>query len=389
MVVGVVQEQHAERAKLYKQWKQYKFPIAQDSMTSLGLSVVPVPILLDEHGFVLERRPKPSNISELVETAKPDRQSNSTETELASDQTKAAILEKRLSADSNPDSWMAVGDYYLHESTIDSTKKAISLYETAIETLKDDAGQESLLGAAYFRLGVAYRALYDLSNPSSQNPDWFTKAATHWTNALALNPNQYIWRRRIQQYGPRQMKPYPFYDWVDQAKKDITDRGETPVELSVSLTGAEIAQPQRKFDSSTKSKTPDPDGKIARDVEQIVHFDATVVPQKIKRGGTARVHLRFQAKGGHWNNEADPMVVWLEPSNNGDVSKSSSLTHVSPQTATSDEVRPIEFEFKTNADSKEPLTIRGYALYYVCTSDNGQCLYRRQDFEIPIQFIGE
>ena len=66
VVLGVVQEQHADRAQLYKQWKQYEFPIAQDSITGLGLAVVPVPILIDEHGIVMSTRPKVSQIDALV-----------------------------------------------------------------------------------------------------------------------------------------------------------------------------------------------------------------------------------------------------------------------------------------------------------------------------------
>jgi hypothetical protein len=38
------------------------------------------------------------------------------------------------------------------------------------------------------------------------------KAVQYWTMALDMDSNQYIWRRRIQQYGPRLEKPYSFYD---------------------------------------------------------------------------------------------------------------------------------------------------------------------------------
>ena len=237
----------------------------------------------------------------------------------------------------------------MHESSVESAKKAIVHYEKAIESLSESGEDKKLLGAAYFRMGVAFRALYDLSDVQNQKADWFTKAASSWTNALNLNPNQYIWRRRIQQYGPRQMKPYPFYDWVEQAKNEIVQRGEKPVELTVKLTGAEIAKPKRGFDSATEADNPDPSGKITRDKEQIVNIDSTVVPQQIKPGGTVRVHLRFDASGGHWNNEAEPMVVWLETSENG-IASTSSLTHPNSNEASSDEVRNLEFEFKTNAD---------------------------------------
>lgn len=58
--------------------------------------------------------------------------------------------------------------------------------------------------ATEFRLGVAYRARYD---SLLRQPGDFRKAVEHWERALALDANQYIWRRRIQQYGPRFDKP--------------------------------------------------------------------------------------------------------------------------------------------------------------------------------------
>ena len=69
----------------------------------------------------------------------------------------------------------------------------------------------------------------------------FRKAVEHWERALALDSNQYIWRRRIQQYGPRLDKPYPFYDWIPEARADIEARGQSPVTLAVEPAGAEFA----------------------------------------------------------------------------------------------------------------------------------------------------
>ena len=64
-------------------------------------------------------------------------------------------------------------------------------------------------------------------------------AVDFWSMALQEDPNQYIYRRRIQQYGARLGKPYPFYDWVESAQAEIRERGETPVDLTVPLTGAD------------------------------------------------------------------------------------------------------------------------------------------------------
>ena len=67
-VLGVVQEQHAERTRLYKQWKQYDFPIAQDSVAKLGAAVVPIFITIDEHGIVRNTRLRPRDLAKFLET---------------------------------------------------------------------------------------------------------------------------------------------------------------------------------------------------------------------------------------------------------------------------------------------------------------------------------
>ena len=62
----------------------------------------------------------------------------------------------------------------------------------------------------------------------------FKQPSTPGKPPLDIDPNQYIWRRRIQQYGPRLDKPYPFYDWgAASAREEIAARGETPVGLTV------------------------------------------------------------------------------------------------------------------------------------------------------------
>ena len=73
----------------------------------------------------------------------------------------------------------------------------------------------------------------------------FQRAVEAWSRALEIDPNNYIFRRRIQQYGPRLSKPYPFYDWVSRARDEITARGETPYARSAGHLGnfAEFFRP--------------------------------------------------------------------------------------------------------------------------------------------------
>ena len=385
VVIGVVQEQHAERAKLYQQWKQYDFPIAQDAVTSLGLEVVPVPILIDEHGYLMSTRPRINEIGKLV--ALPTKSPKKPAPKLDGDHVSPTWLTANAAPNSGASS-LVIGDSYLNKGNMESIRQAVLHYTSSLKSAESQQN-EAMKGLALFRLGVAYRNLFDLAKEDDKHPDDFTKAARFWTLALETNPNQYIWRRRIQQYGPRQIKPYPFYDWIDQAKQEITARGETPVKLKVQLSGAEIAQPNRKFETvETEEKNPDPDRKIESDEEHLINFHATVVPQKIAPGETVRAHLIFVPNTGHWNNEAGEMMVWIDESDSG-IRSRPRLVHSIAKLPSSDESRSLEFEFKTNLDSAGEIVIKGYALYYVCKSDDGQCLYRRQDFSIPIQIQHE
>lgn len=241
-------------------------------------------------------------------------------------------------------------------------------------------------GPAEFALGVAYRQRFD---SKFAEEDDFRNAVAAWGRALEIDPNQYIYRRRIQQYGPRLIKPYPFYDWIEQAKAEIKERGEEPVELSVELSGAEIAQPARSSPSAeaTSADNPDPNGRILRDAA-LIETSAVVVPAAVKPGEAVRVHLSFTPQAtAHWNNEAEPMLVWLETPSEWKVQQTLSQLP-QPASPESNEVRHLEIEIKSSKRAKSQ-KLNGFALFYVCEELSGQCLYRRLDFEVNLELKNE
>ena len=211
----------------------------------------------------------------------------------------------------------------------------------------------------------------------------------HWARALAINPNQYIWRRRLQQFGPRLEKPYPFYHWVEQARLDIRARGEEPLPLVAEPGGSEIAAPEKSFEARTGARVePDSQGRITRDPGRLIRVEATQVPPELPPGGVARVYLVLRPDAGvqaHWNNEVDPLEVWVRPPPGWEVDQGV-LTAPAPPGAVSVEPRELQFEVKAS-DEAEPGTtlVPAYALYYVCEDVNGLCLYRRQDLRIPVR----
>src|SRR5262249_32504356 len=143
----------------------------------------------------------------------------------------------------------------------------------------------------------------------------FQAAIDAWSRALELDPNQYIWRRRIEQYGPRLAKPYAFYDWVVQAKADISRRGETPVPLKEEPYGSELAGPLPAVPAEGPAAIePDPKGKAHRDEARLVEAEVVVVPRRVRPGQAARVHIPLRPAAGRsarWNNESTPPRVWV------------------------------------------------------------------------------
>lgn len=364
-MIGVVQEQHAERTQLYKQWKQYDFPIVQDPVTQNGAAVVPIFIGIDEHGIVQSTRIRPGGLKAFV-----DKEYDAPASEAP--KLDASINYGDLAKqDGSLENWIRWGDQEMlfRGNGESSLNNAISAYSIALESDPDN-------GAISFRLGVAHRMRYDEQSHSDED---FDAASLNWSRALATNPNQYIWRRRIQQYGPRQDKPYPFYDWVDQALSDIRDRGDTPIELKVQLTQSEMAG-RSKPTFSNDAKRPDPENKITRDQGEYIEIQSTAVPATAAEGEPTTIHFRFVSKSAKWNNESSPLEIWIDSS---DAKLSAQkLEFNNPEQATSTENRNLEFDLVVKKGSAE-CTVNGFALYNVCLED-GTCVYRRQDFEIEV-----
>lgn len=368
-VLGVVQEQHAERTRLYKQWKQYDFPIAQDPVTKLGVAVVPIFIAIDEHGIVRNTRLSPRDLAKFLETEfdAPDVP--------ALARNRETDFEKLAAEDDSVENLCMLGDQEMlfHNSGPESNNKAIAAYRSALA--KDPKN-----GMILFRLGAAFRQRYD---EQSHDDSDFDQASKYWTLAMEANPRQYIWRRRIEQYGPRLQKPYPFYDWFGTAIKEIKERGEVPVKLTVELTQSELAD-RSKPDYSNQDSKPEATDGLERDNGQLISIESTMVPGFAKPGKPATVHLRLVAKGAKWNNESTPLTLWVD-SESAKLSKHL-LTFENPNEANSKENRSLEFDVLVGEGGAG--SISGFALYNVCTED-GVCMYRRQDFTIAVPASAE
>ena len=378
VMLGVVQEQHAERAQLFADWKSLDFPILHDPINRLGCSAVPITVAIDQQGIVQSTRPSRDWVrTELVGNgggeqvgAKPQLPSVPALND----------LERTARSSDSATAWQNWGDAVMLWRP-DKVTQAIGAYQNSLKLAPT--------AECYFRLGVAYR---HRNESADREVNDFANAVANWTTALRQNPNQYIWRRRIQQYGPRLDKPYPFYDWVENAVVDITARdGKPPTPLTVPLSGAELAPPLRNKEEVVRTPreskvelSPDPRNQIHRDTRGLVRIASTVVSASQPDRDQYRLHLQFSvSSSANWNNEAEPIEVWFEDTD-GITLETRRLRHrprVESAESREDRVLDVEFSRKTASLNK----IRGFALYYVCEKETQQCILLRQDFTIPIR----
>jgi len=376
-VVGIIQEQHPDRCRLFMQWKQMGWPILVDSLNLLKVEAVPITVAIDEHGIVRHKRLRLDATDEFrsgfmqTEFEEP---AESAEVQIPASWPTAQTPEQHAAAEA----WGRFGDMVVLSDAVERLDEAVDAYEKAVELDPDD-------GWKRFRLGVALRKRYDLG---SRRDGDFQRAVDAWKAALDIDPNQYIWRRRIQQYGPRLDKPYPFYDWVPQAREEIRARGEEPPDLIVEPGGAEFAAPQQELEVSEQREEPDAEGRIYRDEGELIAVETVMAPSSIQPGEATRLHVTMRPREevkAHWNNEVEGVEVWLNSTEGCELERSYQSLPL-PQEIVSLETRKAEYEIRCDEDAAAgERALSGYALYYVCEDVGGTCLYRRQDFQARLE----
>lgn len=380
-VVGVTQEQHPERCRLFAQWQGFEWPILHDPINLFGNEAVPMTVAIDEHGVVRAVNPRPDTFErEFLARTFEAPEAGPTSSAWTDHRTKREELRAAAETSNTAEAWSTLGDASILWGGLPAIEDAIEAYDRAFG-LGDDP-------ASLFRLGVAFRMRHE---SSLARPGDFQRAVDAWTAALERNPNQYIWRRRIQQFGPRlRVKPYPFYDWVDGAIAAVEARGELPVTLDVMPYGAEIAQPSRAFVSeagASVDEDPDPDGRIRRDDAARLKHEVTLVPPRAKPGQAVRVHVTLTPRpGAYWNNEAEPVLVWLDGPDGWELSRQG-LSAPNGPGAESEEARRVDLEVLVPEGAGVAGRFRAYVLFNACDQVGGTCLYLRQDFDFEVPLV--
>ena len=364
-LIGVVQEQHPDRSKLYRQWKQYDFPILVDSLNLLDFKVIPIVMGLDESGVVRENRLNMRSFEAFLKSPYDKSEVNGSKAYPSIDELKVKKDYRRLG-----EALFLNGD----ETTLDD---AVSAFQEAVKLKPQDA-------RAHFRLGVALRKRYESRMKKDGDSQ---KAIESWTKALSLDPNQYIWRRRLQQYGPRLSKPYNFYSWVTEARQAIKARGETPHPLSSEPQGSELLDRRKKVDSKIMPN-PDPDGKVNLDEDSLVTYDVSITPTPVKPGDRVRVRFTFNVDTFNkvaWNNEGGGIELNVSLPE-GFKAMEGTYTVSNSKKGSSTEKRVLECEIEVDKKiASSTKYLKAYVCFHVCESVNGTCYYLRKNVNFSIK----
>ena len=250
-LLGVTQEQHADRCRLFAQWKRFDWPVLHDPINLLETPAVPIIVAIDEHGIVRAVRPRPETFAaEFLDKTFED---DAPIVPLSSGAPDLDSLFRKAKASPGAEAWRVAGDALTIWGGAERLDQAIDAYTNELMLAPKDKN-------ALFRLGVAHRMRYE---SAVRRPGDFQAAVDAWGSALVIDPNQYIWRRRIEQYGPRLSKPYAFYDWVEPAKAEVSRRGERPRFPRREPYGSELAGPVRDVVSESSAPIePDPQGRM-------------------------------------------------------------------------------------------------------------------------------
>lgn len=385
VVIGVAQEQHADRCWLFAQWQGIAWPILHDPLNLVGIQELPAVVAIDEHGIVRDVKPQPDTIAEsfaLMPFSPPAKPIPMPPEELPDPRvTRRYAQEGRRS-----ENWRNHGDALVLAGLPPQIDEAIKAYGDAVRLDPRDA-------AAFFRLGVAYRLRFD--RPQRQPGD-FQAAIDAWQKAAKLRPRNAVFRRRVQQYGPQVDRRFAFYGWVEAAQQALAstsrDRkgAETiPVALSPEPTPAECARSERQFRKrSIHGPEGDPRDKVAHDRDGLIELTSAVV-RGTEKGNrcVAEVHLIFRPSAkadARWTSDAEPLRAWIAESKSGEFTRRF-VEHPNPASASSAEERTLNFAVKLPAMQKRTVTITGYALYNVRAGDDGERRLLRQDFKVQIK----
>jgi hypothetical protein len=374
-VLGIAHEQHADRCRLFAQWKDIDWPILHDPLNLGEVETLPLIVAIDERGIVRDTGSDLGKILDrfLAQTFSAPPKPLRAETEQLQD----PRLTRRLAREArSAQAWRDHGDALVMAGKPAQIDEALEAYQTGGQMNPKDA-------ESFFRLGVTYRIRFD--RPEHQPGD-FQAAVDAWRKAAKLRPQNEVALARLQQYGPNLGKPCAFYDWIDQAAKDITSRGRTPVRLAVEPGVLERGVPSTKFFTKSSSKPKEePISGAKADSDGLVRVEQTIVwgvGKKTERVAAVHLTLWPDAKRAVRWEPGEPLRLWMERPKSAVLSRR--FVRYDPTSLSlPDGPRTLSLEVRLPS-SGDGTSISSQAAYTIRTGQDGQAQTLQQSIEIKL-----
>ena len=161
VLLGITQEQHADRCRLFAQWKKFDWPILHDPINVLEPIAVPIVVAIDEHGIVRAVGPRPETLAaEFLGKTFADDAPPASAAIGRSSRPGVSLAARRGNGD---EAWRTLGDALTLWGGPEGADEAIDAYARA-------PGLDPADGNASFRLGVAYRTRHDRGAEAGRFP---------------------------------------------------------------------------------------------------------------------------------------------------------------------------------------------------------------------------
>jgi hypothetical protein len=173
-VLGIIQEQHPDRCRLFMQWHQMDWPILVDSLNLLKVAAVPYTLLIDEKGIVRSMNPSQAEFEAFVHSDAPQPDENAFQSKAIPHSPNWQQLKSNAETLNSADAWSEYAESLFLWGGDARLNECVAAYQIASSKAPDD-------GWLHFRLGVAYRRYFDLTQSNWAD---FTKAIKAWQAAL-------------------------------------------------------------------------------------------------------------------------------------------------------------------------------------------------------------
>ncbi|MEE9291808.1 MAG: hypothetical protein V3U83_02655, partial [Acidobacteriota bacterium] len=168
--VGILQEQHPDRALLFMQWKGMDWPLMVDSLNLLEVSYVPITLFLDESGIIQAINPEIDEVVALMQQAPALEDHPGSTGSAGGKMTTPSAPRLRPLRDAarqgGPTERLEYADALVLWGGSRRLDQAIEAYGMVLDSSPDDA-------IAHFHRGVAHRRRFDSAR---RRPDDFERA---------------------------------------------------------------------------------------------------------------------------------------------------------------------------------------------------------------------